>query len=188
MSAIKSNADGRDLEALRRAQRDHEPSMDEILASIRNIIADEREPERGAQPKQAPLRPVAVAAGPQIVYSKEPLEPQRAPSEFAERARGPTEKSAPTAGGRQAELVGSDSALHAPVGEEPLLSPETDKAVSLSFEALSASLAVRSAEIADGIVREMLRPLLRQWLDDHMPGIVERLVQAEIQRVARGYR
>ena len=105
MSAIKSNADGRDLEALRRAQRDHEPSMDEILASIRNIIAHDREPEKAAQPKEAAPRPATVAAGPQIVYSKEPLEPKRAVSELAERPQGPAETSAPTSAWRQADPI-----------------------------------------------------------------------------------
>ena len=47
MSAVNSNSDDRDLEAIRRAQRAHEPSMEEILASIRNIIAEEREPATG---------------------------------------------------------------------------------------------------------------------------------------------
>ncbi len=48
MNAPNPNAGERDLDALRRAQRAHEPSMEEILASIRSIIADDREP-RGAQ-------------------------------------------------------------------------------------------------------------------------------------------
>ena len=73
-----------------------------------------------------------------------------------------------------------------PPDEEPLLSSEADEAVTASFGALSANLAARSAELADGLVREMLRPMLKQWLDDNLPAIVERLVRAEIQRVARG--
>ncbi len=56
----------------------------------------------------------------------------------------------------------------------------------MSFGALSASLDVRSAELADELVRETLRPMLKQWLDENLPSIVERLVRAEIQRVARG--
>jgi hypothetical protein len=51
MSAINSNSDDRDLEAIRCAQRAHEPSMEEILASIRSIIADEREPAQSAAPQ-----------------------------------------------------------------------------------------------------------------------------------------
>ena len=52
MSAINSNSDDRDLEAIRRAQRAHEPSMEEILASIRNIIADEASPRRSRRPNR----------------------------------------------------------------------------------------------------------------------------------------
>ena len=70
--------------------------------------------------------------------------------------------------------------------EEPLLSPESNEAVALSFGALSASLEVRSAELADSMVRDMLRPMVKQWLDDNLPILVERLVREEIQRVARG--
>ena len=66
------------------------------------------------------------------------------------------------------------------------MSPEANEAVISSFAALSVNLAMRSAELADGLVREMLRPMLKQWLDENLPAIVERLVRAEIQRVARG--
>jgi uncharacterized protein len=60
--------------------------------------------------------------------------------------------------------------------------------VTSAFEALSAHLAARGAEIAQGMAREMLRPMLKGWLDENLPGIVERLVRAEIERVARGMR
>ena len=77
--------------------------------------------------------------------------------------------------------------MPAPPDEEPLLSSEANEAVTASFGALSANLAaMRSAELADGLVREMLRPMLKQWLDENLPAMVERLVRAEIQRVARG--
>ena len=66
MSAVNSNSGGRDLEAIERAQRAHEPSMEEILASIRDIIGDERNAARGAAPK--PPHP-APAPMPQIVHS-----------------------------------------------------------------------------------------------------------------------
>jgi cell pole-organizing protein PopZ len=38
----------------------------------------------------------------------------------------------------------------------------------------------------EDVVRELLRPLLKQWLDDNLPGIVETAVQAEVERIARG--
>ncbi len=60
--------------------------------------------------------------------------------------------------------------------------------MSSSFGALSDGIAARSLEIAEGMAREMLRPMLKAWLDENLPAIVERLVRAEIQRVARGTR
>ena len=38
----------------------------------------------------------------------------------------------------------------------------------------------------EDVVRELLRPLLQQWLDANLPGIVEAAVQAEVERIARG--
>ena len=186
MNAINSNSDDRDFEALRRAQRAHEPSMEEILASIRNIIADDHEPAGAAGRTAAPLRPAASAAGPQIVYSKgAPASQPVAP----ERALGTPETDEPKVVWRQEDPVDRDGPDSSAQREgEPLLSPEADRAVTASFGALSADLALRGGELADEMVREMLRPLLKQWLDNNLPGIVERLVRAEIQRIARGPR
>ena len=189
MSAFSPNSDGRDLEALRRAQRAHEPSMEEILASIRNIIADDREPARAVAQKGAPQRPAPSASGPQIVYSKDAPALQSVAPEPSQRAEDTMETSAPKVVWRQAEPVECDSSDPAARREEePLLSPETDMAVTSSFGVLSTNLAIRSAELADGMMREMLRPMLKQWLNENLPSIVERLVRAEIQRIARGPR
>jgi hypothetical protein len=70
----------------------------------------------------------------------------------------------------------------------PLLSDQADQAVSAAFDALSTSLALQSSELAENVAREILRPLLKAWLDENLPSMVERLVRAEIQRVARGGR
>jgi len=183
MSAINSTSDDRELDAIRRAQRAHEPSMEEILASIRNIIADEREPAETAAAKSAPPGP-ALAPAPQVVYSKDAQPPRRQASEPSQRA----DANPPTVVWRRPDLAAVEPAAPTLRDEEPLLSPEADEAVTTSFGALSASLAARSAEVADGLVREMLRPMLKQWLDENLPAIVERLVRAEIQRVARGRR
>jgi uncharacterized protein len=166
MSAINSNSSDGDLEAIHRAQRAHEPSMEEILASIRNIIADDPARDAALKRQQAP------APTPQIVYSKD------AP-----------DANAPTVVWRRPQAVEAEPAADAngiQHSEESLLSPEADEAVALSFGALSANLEVRSAELADSMVRDMLRPMVKQWLDDNLPTMVERLVREEIQRVARG--
>lgn len=69
-----------------------------------------------------------------------------------------------------------------------LLSAATDNAVASAFNVLAASrLADNSTQLLD-MTREMVRPLLRTWLDDNLPALVERLVRDEIERVARGGR
>jgi hypothetical protein len=71
-----------------------------------------------------------------------------------------------------------------------LLAPETEAAATTSVGNLMRSLATertmrvhRDGPTIEDIVREELRPLLKQWLDAHLPDLVERLVQAEIERV-----
>ena len=68
----------------------------------------------------------------------------------------------------------------------PLLSSATVAAVDSAFNALAHTVLVQNARTLEDLVREMLRPMLKTWLDDNLPGLVERLVRAEIERVARG--
>jgi len=72
--------------------------------------------------------------------------------------------------------------------EKPLVSAVTDAAVATSFNALLASRLMPNPEVLAEMTREMLRPMLKTWLDDNLPVMVERLVRAEIERVARGGR
>jgi cell pole-organizing protein PopZ len=74
----------------------------------------------------------------------------------------------------------------APEAETPLLSPAIGARIGASFEALTESVLLRDPEMIERIAREMLRPMLKSWLDDNLPVVVERLVRAEIERIARG--
>jgi cell pole-organizing protein PopZ len=71
-------------------------------------------------------------------------------------------------------------------GERPLISSITTAAVDSAFNTLAHTVFVQNARTLEDLVREMLRPLLKTWLDDNHPGLVERLVRAEIERVSRG--
>jgi uncharacterized protein len=210
MNAPNSSSADRELESLRRAQRAHEPSMEEILASIRSIIADDKEPPAASAPTPKPI----IASGPQIVYSNDsipasrpvapPPEPapvakqpepepqarQPEPPPVVEIAPPPAPKIAweKPAAAPEPVVAREVEPEPAPVEEEPFVSPETDAAVTASFNALSASVALQSSEMIENLTREMLRPMLKSWLDDNLPSLVERLVRAEIQRVARGGR
>jgi uncharacterized protein len=70
--------------------------------------------------------------------------------------------------------------------ERPLLSTATTAAVDSAFNALAHTVLVQNARTLEDLVRDMLRPMLKGWLDDNLPVIVERLVKAEIERVSRG--
>jgi uncharacterized protein len=71
-------------------------------------------------------------------------------------------------------------------GRGPLLSEETSATVDSAFNALAQTVLVQNARTLEDLVRELLRPLLKSWLDDNLPSLVERLVRAEIERVSRG--
>jgi cell pole-organizing protein PopZ len=73
-----------------------------------------------------------------------------------------------------------------PAVEEPLLSSATNEAVETAFHALARTVLVDNARTLEDLVKEMLRPMLKSWLDDNLPNLVERLVRAEIERVSRG--
>jgi cell pole-organizing protein PopZ len=70
--------------------------------------------------------------------------------------------------------------------DRPLMSAATSAAVDSAFNTLAHTVLVHNARTLDDLVREMLQPLLKTWLDDNLPGLVERLVRAEIERLSRG--
>lgn len=75
-----------------------------------------------------------------------------------------------------------------PPAARSLLSAEADAAVAASFEDLDRALARAGAGAVDAAVEDLLRPLLKRWLEDNLPSMVERLVREEIERVSRGRR
>ena len=73
-----------------------------------------------------------------------------------------------------------------PEAARSLISATTSAAVDSAFNTLAHTVLVQNARTLEDLVREMLRPMLKSWLDDNLPGLVERLVRAEIERVSRG--
>ena len=69
--------------------------------------------------------------------------------------------------------------------EAGLLSPKATAAVGTAFNRLTETAKKHEPTLED-VVRETLRPMLTSWLDEHLPSLVERMVQAEIERVTRG--
>lgn len=69
---------------------------------------------------------------------------------------------------------------------QPILSRTTVSAVESAFNSLANTVLSNNARTLEDLVKEMLRPMLKSWLDDNLPGLVERIVKAEIERVSRG--
>jgi cell pole-organizing protein PopZ len=69
--------------------------------------------------------------------------------------------------------------------EAGLLSREATAAVGSAFSTLTETVKKHEPTLED-VVRETLRPMLKSWLDENLPRLVEQMVQAEIERVARG--
>ncbi len=69
---------------------------------------------------------------------------------------------------------------------QQILSHSTVSAVELAFNSLAHTVLSNNARTLEDLVKEMLRPMLKSWLDDNLPGLVERIVKAEIERVSRG--
>jgi hypothetical protein len=77
-------------------------------------------------------------------------------------------------------------ALESSSPSHPILSRSTVSAVESAFNSLANTVLSNNARTLEDLVKEMLRPMLKSWLDDNLPGLVERIVKAEIERVSRG--
>lgn len=191
-----------------------EPSMEEILASIRRIITeDDSEPAVQAPPPAAPsLSTEAIDA----LFAVRPSEPQlvapraesraavtppsaAAPRPSVAAATVPSRSAAPASArvdapparpeARAAVAPTATSLRHDDGGAgRPLLSPGADAAIHAAFGNLAgaAPSAPGSARTLEDIAKELLRPMLKAWLDSNLPPLVERLVRDEIERVSRG--
>jgi cell pole-organizing protein PopZ len=78
-----------------------------------------------------------------------------------------------------------ESSFAAPPPQQ-MLSRSTVSAVESAFNSLANTVLSNNARTLEDLVKEMLRPMLKSWLDDNLPGLVERIVKAEIERVSRG--
>lgn len=193
------------------AAKAQEPSMEEILASIRRIIADDdvnraaapaAEAARSVPPPEpAPVfqsapavepetpMPLADAAGADILDLTDDMRAAEAPPSFRTIDSQPdvvfTEADAAGRDDEAEHLEAARRQLAASMGES-LLSNRTAAVVDSAFNSLAQTVLVQNARTLEDLVREMLRPMLKSWLDDNLPGLVERLVRAEIERVSRG--
>ncbi len=169
-----------------------EPTMEEILASIRRIISEddveqpeEFEQEDGFTPQPRPEPELVEEEPPPPSPEPEPeLEPEPEPEPEPAPAPSP-EPEAP-----EEDVLELTDRIE-PVGDiEPALVSDPAAAVAAAaFGHLSASLLMpQDFRTLEDVVRELLRPLLKQWLDENLPDIVEAQVQSEIERISRSGR
>jgi len=207
--------------------------MEEILASIRRIIADDdakpgKAPETAPAAKQSagaapgatpapPAKPAAPSASKPTTSaaaanSQDEIDamlaeldgpPKAAPKPTASQPAAPdvldltesmTSAATPSPGPAPSfrtidanpDVVFASKPEPPPVPDRGLISSETVKAVDSAFNTLAHTVIGQNARTLEDLVREMLRPMLKSWLDDNLPGMVERIVRAEIERVSRG--
>lgn len=242
-----------------------EPSMEEILASIRRIIADGDEAPKAAAPKPEPVveKPAPAKAStakptkPEVSASQDdidalmaaepmPVQKQtpkpsgpasqddidammaameddkadieeededildlamaRAEIEVAAPAPRPMPKPAPKLVNDHDIDFAEAADIVAPLGERAprssspaasqpvvamqnsLLSHETEMSVASAFGSLTQAIFSNEPRTIEDVMKELLRPMVKTWLDDNLPAVVERLVREEISRVARGKR
>ena len=144
----------------------------------------EPEPEPDPEPEVFELTDdMAVPNVPPPQPSFQKVDPQD-DLEFAESAASPAINRPPAYEPPAFEQQAFDPAPSAPAG--PILSKTTVSAVESAFNTLAHTVLSNNARTLEDLVKEMLRPMLKSWLDDNLPGLVERIVKAEIERVSRG--
>ncbi|HEX8231817.1 MAG TPA: DUF2497 domain-containing protein [Caulobacteraceae bacterium] len=185
-----------------------EPTMEEILASIRRIISED-EPAPGAAPAAAgdggetASSPATVntadeevldltervedagaameTVGDLDVYSSRNA-PVAEPAPQPEPARQEAPQPMPEPSYQPAAAASSSSGA----GDDGLLSQSSAASAAAAFGSLSQALMMpQEGRSLEDVVRELLRPLLKEWLDANLPQIVQAKVQEEVERIAR---
>jgi cell pole-organizing protein PopZ len=152
--------------------------MEEILASIRRIISeDEEDPTARPAPAAAPTRPAAVERTAAPVPEYQPPAPPSAQDDGADEHLATED----------VEMIKKNVAEAFEDDVESIVDETTAAAASQAFRSLSATVKVSDTpgRSLEDIVTEMLRPMIKDWLDANLPAIVEEKVEEEVQRVAR---
>lgn len=182
-----------------------EPSIEEILSSIRQIINEDdgapADSASGAPAKPAPMSgndddvlDLANLAKPNLVV------PPSAPKDSDdlafenEKSKTPPQQQAPAAPQKQAPASAQPAReAMSDKNEESLISENVLNAAAASLTKLAQAEVMIDHKHAAGIgsvtledvVKEMLRPMMKAWLDENLPPLVERLVQREIQKMSQ---
>ncbi|MCW2393206.1 cell pole-organizing protein PopZ [Sphingobium sp. B1D7B] len=187
----------------------NEPSMEEILSSIKRIIAEEDGLSATPRvPRRAAMANVSASLDDQILELTDalpgdnadgaesddsheepmmsaPAKPAPAAVEQKGEPKSAESKSKATAKPRAA-AASADGAPAVSTTASTLVSDEKARAARDSLVNLSRLLISpedSQPNTVEGLVREMLRPMLKEWLDENLPGMVETMVKREIDRI-----
>lgn len=144
-----------------------EPSMEDILSSIKRIIAEDVETGGASRARR---RPAPQPAPDQTAEEDDVLELNE-PAPDSDAAPMAESVAAAPASAPPAEKIISDEAA------------EVSRARLASLSRLVIKPEVAGSDTLEGLVREMLKPMLRDWLDANLPGLVEAMVAKEIARI-----
>ena len=190
---------------------EQEPSMEEILASIRRIISDDNEQVETTEEQAAVEEIVPQEEVVQAVEEPLPVEelPAPTPDEDEDEDEDDEVLDLTDMDAADPEPLFEEQAYQAPVSPSPAPAPiqqptptpveekeslvSTPQAVETmdEFARLGSKLYEDVQELPigngavtlEGLVRELVRPMLKEWLDQHLPITVERLVREEIERL-----
>lgn len=148
-----------------------EPSMEDILSSIKRIIAEDVETGGASRARRRPTPqpiPVEAAEEDDVLELNEPAPDSDTPSMATPVA---AQGAASPAAATPAEKIISDETA------------EASRARLASLSRLVIKPEVAGSDTLEGLVREMLKPMLRDWLDANLPSLVEAMVAKEIARI-----
>lgn len=162
-----------------------EPSIEEILGSIRRIIAEDEEVPAAAASPETVEEPLELTN--KIEQDGTIVQPEPAPVS----APTPAPEPAPAA---TANVAFEEEVKPMPTSEDNTTTEELISATTAdATAAVMAKLARRTAIADEGdegpsiesLIRQLLRPMLRDWLDTHLPEIVEKVVARELERLSK---
>jgi len=146
-----------------------EPSVEEILESIKKVIARDNREAQQAERRRRESAGVMLTPGKPTDRDGNELDDEDL-DEVLEL-------------GEASRIEGSDDSLTTASAAQSMR--ESLAALAMIAEPSMPPQIVRSGETSlEGLTRDLLRPMLAEWLDRNLPEIVERLVKAEIARIA----
>ena len=167
-----------------------ESSMEESLASIRRVLSEDEEAEAEAPAEPEPEEEMDMAAAMEEMEPEPIPEPAPAPAPVATPSPAPEPE--PTLNENILELTQQMIAQAPPdigAGESILSTAPSQDSTDALQELAKALLSKRDIAIGnrdmtlEGLIREIFRPLLREWLDQNLPYLIERLVKKEIDHM-----